>query len=51
MHVSNGPQDITSQNDAFRTGGRAPTRVNLEGNLRSLVEAFSDATILDCGAF
>lgn len=44
-------QDITSQNDTLRTRGRAPARVNLKGNLSGLIKAFSDAAILDRGAF
>lgn len=51
MHARNEPQEITSQNDTVRARGRAPACVNLESNLSSLVEAFSDATILDRGAF
>lgn len=48
--VSNRPRDIISLNDALRTRRRAPARVNLEGNLSCLVEAFSDAAVLDGGA-
>ena len=51
MRIRSRLQEITSQNDALRARGRASARVNLEGNLSSLVEAFSDTAILDRGAF
>lgn len=45
------PEDGVSENHARRTGPVRSSGLDLQRNLGGLIEAFSDAAVLDSGAF